>query len=446
MRRGTRRLMRLGFAVLLLLAAGAVLWQLFAADPAADAVPVTVAAARTTTLRARVVGSCAFRPRRSVTVVSETGGLVATIPVVVGDVVTAGQELVVLDDRQLQVALHRAEAALRAAQAGAGRNLVSLRANLRGARDGWVRARADLARQELLYRTGGVTRSQVTAAEYTEHDAAEAWRSAREQLNLAAGRPPDAESVIDPGGDAAIVAADPEVVQARLAAEQAAHDLARAVLEAPLTGTLTALEAALGNYVAPGAEVATVATLDDILVEVQIDEVDIGKLQVGQDVVLTTDSVRDAELRGRIARIPPAMTDHLVAVQVDVDETSQPAGAHLLAGASCRARIEAELKRNVTAVPFAALLERPGGSVAFVAVPAEEEGAGLYRLQQRAVKLGASSIDEVEVTEGVAAGELVVVGSLSLLRDELLVTREEETPDGEPDQQHEPDQEQDAAE
>ena len=81
--------------------------------------------------------------------VSETGGLVATIPVAVGDVVTAGQELVVLDDRQLQVALHRAEAALRAAQAGAGRNLVSLRANLRSA-DGWVRARADLARQELL--------------------------------------------------------------------------------------------------------------------------------------------------------------------------------------------------------------------------------------------------------------------------------------------------------
>jgi HlyD family secretion protein len=164
--------------------------------------------------------------------------------------------------------------------------------------------------------------------------------------------------------------------------------------------------------------------LDDILAEVQIDEVDIGKLQVGQDVVLTTDSVRDAELRGRIARIPPAMTDHLVAVQVDVDETSLPAGAHLLAGASCRARIEAELKRDVTAVPFAALLERPGGSVAFVAVPAEEEGAGLYRLQQRAVKLGASSIDEVEVAEGVAVGELVVVGSLSLLRDGLLVSRE----------------------
>ena len=193
---------------------------------------------------------------------------------------------------------------------------------------------------------------------------------------LAAGRPPDAESVIDPGGDAAIVAADPEVVQARLAAEQAAHALGGS-LGGAVDGDAYRTGAALGNYVAPGAEVATVATLDSILVEVQIDEVDIGKLQVGQDVVLTTDSVRDAELRGRIARIPPAMTDHLVAVQVDVDETSQPAGAHLLAGASCRARIEAELKRNVTAVPFAALLERPGRQRGVRGrPPPEEEGTG----------------------------------------------------------------------
>ena len=68
MKRGTSRLLRAALAVLVLLGAGAALWRLFASDPAADAVPVTVEAARTATLRARVVGSCTFRPRRSVTV------------------------------------------------------------------------------------------------------------------------------------------------------------------------------------------------------------------------------------------------------------------------------------------------------------------------------------------------------------------------------------------
>ena len=445
MRRRTSRLLRLGLALLLLAAAGAVLWRLFAADPGADAVPVTLEAARITTLRSRVVGSCAFRPRRSVTVVSETGGRVAAIPVTVGATLSAGQELVVLDDRQLRLALARAEATLVAADAAVRRNLVSLRATLRSARDGWERARDTLARKEELHRTGGATHSELEDAQFAERAAARELRSAREQLNLATGRPAAAEPVVDGAADEAIVAADPEVIQARLAVAQAAHDLAQAVLTAPLAGTLTALEASLGNRLAPGAAVATVATLDDILAEVQIDEVDIGKLQVGQAVVLTTDSVRDVELQGRVALIPPAMTDHLVAVQVDVDVSGVPAGATLRAGASCRARIEAELKSDVTAVPFAALLERPGGSVVFVAVPTEEED-GLYRLQRRAVKLGASSIDEVEVSEGAAADELVVVGNLSLLRDNLLVNWEKEPADDESDQQSEPVQEQDAAE
>ena len=445
MKRGTSRLLRAALAVLVLLGAGAALWRLFASNPAADAVPVTVQAARTATLRARVVGSCRFRPRRSVTVLSETGGRVVAIPVAVGDAVSEGQELVVLDDRELRLALRRAEAVRQAAEDRVRGNLFTLRSNLRGAEAGWQRARDALARDRALHGTGGTTQSQVEAAQHAERDAAEALRSAREQLNLAAGRAPGAEPLLDTAADAAIVAADPDVVQTRLAAEQAAHDLGQAILAAPLAGTLTALEASLGNHLAPGAAVATVASLDDILAEVQIDEVDIGKLQVDQAVALTTDSVRDVELDGRIALIPPAMTDHLVAVEVDVDQSALPPGAVLRAGASCRARIEAELKRDVTVVPFAALLERPGGSVAFVAVPvagadddvddgddagvAEAgEPSGLYRLQRRDVKLGASSVSDVEVTAGVEEGELVVVGSLALLRDGLQVTLEAEDP------------------
>ena len=456
MKRRTSRWLRAGIAVVVLLGAAAALWRLFASDPAADAIPVTVTAARTATLRARVVGSCTFRPRRSVTVLSETGGRVVAIPVAVGDTVSAGQELAVLDDRALRLELRRAEAARQAAEDSVRGSLLTLRSNLRGAEAGWQRARDALDRDRRLLAAGGATQTQVDAARHAERDAAEALRSAREQLNLGAGRAPGAEPVVDPAGDAAIVAADPGVIQARLAAQQAARDLEQAILTAPLTGTLTALDASLGNHLAPEAAVATVATLNDILAEVQIDEVDIGKLQVGQEVALTTDSVRDVELAGRIALIPPAMTDHLVAVEVDVDQSAVPAGAVLRAGASCRARIEAELKRDVTVVPFAALLQRPGGSVAFVAVPdgagapspadatgaggapatgdaaaaavADDTGAGsapgLYRLQRREVDLGASSVSDVEVTAGVEEGELVVVGNLSLLRDGLLVTRD----------------------
>ncbi len=425
----TRRGLRLGgLALLLLIAAGVALWQIFGSDPAADAIPVTVEAARTTTLQTRVVGSCTFRPRRSITVVSDTGGLVLGIPAGVGELVSTGQELVEFERRDLQVALREAELAHRSAELDVRRNLANLHAGLRTTRAGDERARAALERSRQLWRAGSITRDELEQAEHAAHDAAGELRSAREQINLAAGRPPDAAPDADPGADDALVAASPEVIRARLSAHQATLDLASATVVAPLAGTVTALGVSLGNHVGAGTAVATVATLDDILAEVRIDEVDIGKIQLGQPVVLTTDSVRDAELQGRIVLIPPSMADHVVTIQVDVDEGGLPAGAHLRAGASCRARIEAELKRDVTAVPFAALQERPGGSIVFVAVPAGED-ATLHRLELRTVELGLSSVNEVELTAGVEPGELVVVGNLSLLRDRLTVTLEPDAPD-----------------
>ena len=421
MKRSTRNVLRFGgISLLLLTVAGVALWQLFASDPGADAVPVTIAAARSTTLQTRVVGSCTFRPRRSVTLVSDSGGRVAAIPVAVGDAVTAGQELVLIDDGKLLVAMRQAEAGRRAAEVSVLNNLLTRRSELRTARIALQRARATLQRQRELYAAGGVQQADVRQAEQDEADAADALRAARVRLNLATGRAAEAEPAADGAGDGAVIAADPDVINARLSEAQAALDLAQATVVAPLAGTVTSLAASLGNHLAPGAEVVTVATLDDIVAEVQVDEVDVGKIRVGQEVVLTSDSIRDLEFPGAIALIPPTMTDHQVTVEVDVDERRLPAGAQLRAGASCRARIEAELKRDVTAVPFAALQERPGGSVAFVAVP---EG-DLYRLERREVTLGVSSVNEVEITTGVAAGEQVVVGNLSLLRADLLVMAE----------------------
>ena len=205
---------------------------------------------------------------------------------------------------------------------------------------------------------------QLAQAEQAERDALDALQSARAELNLAASLPVDAEPPMDAGGDALIIADDPTVIQARLAAEKAAENLRQATVVAPLDGTVTRLEATLGNHLGAGQPVATVETLDDILAGVQIDEVDIGKIRLGQEVILTTETLRDVELLGTITLVPPSMEATgnvpLVTIDVDVDEGSLPEGARLLAGASCRARIDAELKEDATAVPYAALLERAG--------------------------------------------------------------------------------------
>jgi len=430
MKRKTRLLLRFAvIAVVLLVVANFALSRLFRSDPLAEAVPVELEEAVTTAMQTRVVGSCTFRSRRSVEVTSDVGGRAVAIPVQVGDPVTAGQTLVRFEQTELRNALAQAQASLREAELGLAHRLAKLRATIVSAERTWDDRVRSLDRNRTLHRSGTVSDDQLAQAEQAERDASDALRSARAELNLAASLPVEAGPPMDAGGDTRIIAEDPAVIQARLAAERAAEDLRQATVVAPLDGTVTRLEATLGNHLGAGRPVATVETLDDILAGVQIDEVDIGKIRLGQEVVLTTETLRDVELSGTITLVPPSMETTgnvpLVTIDVDVDEESLPEGARLLAGASCRARIDAELKQEATAVPYAALLERAGDTIAFVADPVEGE-EGQYVLDRREVEIGVSTPSQVEVKDGIEPGELVVVGNLALLRDGLSVMVEQE--------------------
>ena len=452
MKRRTKLLLRFaGIAVVLLVVANFALSRLFRSDPLAEAVPVEIEEVVTTTMQTRVVGSCTFRSRRSVEVTSDVGGRAIAIPVQVGDPVTAGQTLVRFEQSELRNALVQAQASLRETELGLAHRLAKLRATIVSAERTWEDRVRSLERNRTLHGSGTVSDDQLAQAEQGERDALDALQSARAELNLAASLPVDAEPPMDAGGDARIIADDPGVIQARLAAERAAENLRQATVVAPFEGTVTRLETTLGNHLGAGQPVATVETLNDILAGVQIDEVDIGKIRLGQEVVLTTETLRDVELRGTITLVPPSLGQTgnvpLVTIDVDVDEGSLPDGARLLAGASCRARIDAELKQDATAVPYAALLERAGATIAFVASPVEGED-GQYVLERREVQIGVSTPSQVEVKEGVEPGELVVVGNLALLRDGLsvMVEPDDSQADGRPAPDEAPTEDQPAEE
>ena len=442
-KRRTGRLLRLaGIAVILLIVAGFALSRLFGSDPLADAIPVEVEEAVTTAMQTRVVGSCTFRARRSVEVTYDVGGRAVAIPVRVGDRVTAGQTLVQFERTALRDAHAQAQASLQETELGLAHSLAKLRASIVSLEREWNDQASALSRNRSLRRSGTVSDDDLAQAERAERAAFDALQAARAELSRTAGLPVDADPPMDASGDARIIAADPNVIRARLAADNAAGDLRESTVTAPLDGIVTQLQATLGNRTHAGGAVATVATLDDVVAGVQIDEVDIGKIRVGQQVRLTTETLRDAELSGTITLVPPSMETSgnvpLVTVDVDVDEESLPEGAHLLAGASCRARIDAELKQDATVVPYAALLERGGSTVAFVANPVDGQD-GRYLLERREVLIGASTPTQVEVSGGIEPGELVVVGNLALLRDGLSVTTGPEPPET-PDEEGAPDE------
>ena len=74
-------------------------------------------------------------------------------------------------------------------------------------------------------------------------------------------------------------------------------------LEAPFDGVITVRQAELGEVVAPGTPVVTIADLDHIWLRAYVNETDVGKVRLGQQVKVVTDSYPHKEYRGQISFI-----------------------------------------------------------------------------------------------------------------------------------------------
>jgi HlyD family secretion protein len=82
-------------------------------------------------------------------------------------------------------------------------------------------------------------------------------------------------------------------------------DLGYATLVAPNAGVITVRQAELGEVVAPGSPVVTLADLDHIWLRAYVAETDLGRIRWGQDAIVTTDTYPGQQFHGRISFISP---------------------------------------------------------------------------------------------------------------------------------------------
>ncbi len=103
---------------------------------------------------------------------------------------------------------------------------------------------------------------------------------------------------------------DIAIARANLAEANASLGLSRinatyTTLRAPSAGVLTVRQAELGEVVAPGSPVVTLADLDHIWLRAYIAETDLGKIHWGQEATITTDTYPGKQYHGRISFISP---------------------------------------------------------------------------------------------------------------------------------------------
>jgi HlyD family secretion protein len=196
-----------------------------------------------------------------------------------------------------------------------------------------------------------------------------------------------------------------QIHQATAALENARVQLSYATLTAPISGVIGLVTTQEGETVAAGLNAPTFVTIIDLKrlqVDAYVDEVDIGKVKVGQKVTFTVDSFPAREFEGRIVAIYPKAVIQENVVNYDVViQITTPYDGLLRPEMTASVTINLEARQNVLAVPASAVKRQRGKNVVYI--------LSKGRPEPREVKIGWKDNQWVEIAGGLSEGQAVLL-------------------------------------
>ena len=327
----------------------------------------------------------------SPTLYAIAGGTVA-LKVVAGDAVEKGQELAVIDSPELRSKLVQEESTLAGMEAEASRALLDaqiMRANARKALDQATVERTaamrDLERYQRAYDGGAVPHNDLARAQDEMKKAEIGLAAARKDFELqSAGAGLDARNKqLLAERQRAVVAEQRRQVEAL-------------TLRAPFDGQVGQVQVPQGTQVVANGPVLSVVDLSRFEVEMKVPESFARDLGIGMPAQITSNGARFA---GEIAAVSPEVVNGEVTARVRFADGKQPPG--LRQNQRLSVRVVMDTKRNVLMVERGPFVEQDGGNFAYVV-----DGGSAAR---RPISTGAASLDAIEITSGLQAGDRIVV-------------------------------------
>jgi len=379
-------------AVGALVVLGLILW-LSLRDSGPRGAEVEVQAAEPRTLSARVKATGEITPDRKVDISAKVVGEIIDLPVVEGQRVQAGQLLVQIERDLYESARDQARAALRQAEVsvrGVEIQLQDAERNLRRVRE--------LQSQEL------VSQEALDAAQL-------AVDTARVQID----------------------AQRQAIEQSRSALQRAEDDLARTTIRSPMDGIVIQLDAEKGETVVPGSTnlpgsvIMTVADMSTLLAEVEVSEVDVVDVALGQQAEVTVDALGDEPQQGRVAEIATSGRKDaaLGTIRFRVKVALDNPHPDLRPAMTAKVAILTATSEDALTVPIQAVVKRTldedGKELEGTRAKGVDKKDVIYRVEDdkalaRTVTTGISDELWVEIKDGLQAGAEVVVGPYRTLK------------------------------
>ncbi len=379
-----------------------------------------------------ISGTGSFVPASRSTVYAKLSGNIQDILVEEGQYVEVGEVLLQIDDDDYVQSLEKARISYQTARRNALQQVVSLQNSFKTARRSLAQAQRNHDNNVELREADAISQEQFQQSLESLEAARDALQSARERLNLYMGRSMTDEPILNSERAEELVDEIPSVRQAALSVNDAEDAVANTRPTAKEAGTVARIAVEEGANVAPNAPLVRIERLEDMNAEVQIDEVDIGKISEGDTAEISSDSMLGETITGTVTNISPVIQQvgntRVSSVEIELDTN----GRTLKSGASCTARISTTTKENALVLPITAYETEDEEAYTFVLQPVESTGDGAedtprrFRLARRAIRLGIVTVDQVEVLDGLEEGDLVATGNFERLREDMMVARSPE--------------------
>ena len=364
------------------------------------------------TVSASVTLTASLAPLREIDVTSPVKGKVAAVHVRPGETVTKGQLLIEMNVAELEIDLREAQVAHIKA-----RDRVEELENWADHRD-VSRARRTVSKSAIALETARNRFTQTTfllergIIPASEHDAAGRERDGR-RLDLDSAEQDLAAILARGAADLRVARLELENATARLKGVE--DRLSRARVRAPAAGVVMRPKGggegpASGAAVERGDSLLTLGDFRGLTVLGQIDEVDVARLRPGQAARVRGDAFPGLDLRGRVVRVssqavpsPDRRKAPFFEVAASVDSLTDRQRESVRLGMSATLEILIYEKQDALLVPLGAVETRGGVSRLRV----RDRGSGEVR--QIDVVTGLTTLDSVEIVEGLAAGDEVLV-------------------------------------
>jgi HlyD family secretion protein len=226
---------------------------------------------------------------------------------------------------------------------------------------------------------------------------------AQAEYNLAKAQ--DTLTDIKAGPDPkAVEVAQAKVVSAQANLEEARAALAAATMVAPFDGTVISVGAEKGDLVSSGTIVVTLADLSNLRVLAFVDETDISKVEIGQQVEATFDAFPGLSFLGQVLEVPlqGKLSQNVLTYEVPVSLEGTENVA-LKTGMTANLNIVVGRRENALLVPALAVQQGETGNV--VLVQDTPQGAAVAT----PVQVGLSDGTYVEIVSGLIEGDRVLV-------------------------------------